>query len=211
MSKKYKLIILLLIITLILSNIVTYTKYKEIKHAEETTFSLLVNRFYFYGISLPYESIQVVNERMANESIDKEGVTTWLHEIISNMSVAVETSSLAANHWNLTIGDKNQYDAVIEVSRFFESIRMNLDDILKTEKDFAVWKQACTDLEEILQILKNNTDEQKIAGSDYNEMKMHWSELMEMVHEKHSNSRLLESYFRIYSDGKRDIIEHSYV
>lgn len=97
-----------------------------------------------------------------------------------------------------TIGDKNQYDSVIEVSRFFESIRMNLDDILKTEKDFAVWKQACTDLEEILQILKSNTDEQKIAGSDYNDMKMHWRELMEMVHEKHSNSRLLESYFRIY-------------
>lgn len=198
MPKKYKLMFVLLIIMLIFSNLVTYTKYKEMKQTETTTFSLLVNRFYSYGIMLPYDSIRMVNEKIANQTIDEGEVRVRLNEIISDMRVAAETASIAANHWNLTIGDKNQYDSVSEVSRFFDSLRINLNDIVKTEKDLEAWAQAFTDLEEILRIMKSNTDEQKIRSGDYNEIKVHWNELMELVREEHSNSRLLKSYFVVY-------------
>jgi len=186
------------LIALLLTNIVTLTKYREIKQTETTSYSQLVNRFYSYGILLSYDSIHLVNEKVRNGTITEEEVRVWLNEVVSDMRVAAETASIAANHWNLTIGDKNKYDSVGEISRFYESIQINLNDIIKTEKDYTVWKQACIELEEILEIIKNNTSEQKLINADYKEIKIHWKELMELVREKHSDSRLLKSYFLIH-------------
>lgn len=198
-SKKYtKISVVILFIVLVVTNIFSFTSYKEIKNSETMTYSHLVNRFYNYGIMIPYGSIHNVNEKIKNASINQEDVTIWLNEIVSDMKVAAETSSIASNHWNLTIEDKNEHDSVSEVSRFYESIRMNLNDIIRTEKDYAVWKQACTDLEEILEIMKTNTNEQTLLEMDYKQIKAHWRELMELVREKHSDSRLLKSYFSMY-------------
>lgn len=196
MSKMFKKIsVVIILITLVITNIYFFISYKEIKQSEATTYSQLVNRFYSYGIALPYNSIHQVNEKVNNGTINKEDVNGWLNEIISNMSVAAEASSIASNHWNLTIGDKNQHDSVAEVSRFFESIRMNLNDIIKTEKDYTIWKQACADLEGILKIMNNNMSEEQLVDMDYSEIKVSWKELMQLVHEQYSDSRLLKSYF----------------
>lgn len=183
---------------LLLTNVITFIKYNKIKQAETTSYSQLVDRFYSYGILLSYDSILLVNEKIRNGTINEEDVRVWLNEIISDMKVSAETASIAANHWNLTIGDKNEYDSVGEISQFYKSIQINLNDIIKTEKDYTVLKQACIELEEILEIIKNNTNEQKLISADYKEIKIHWKELMELVHEKHSDSRLLKSYFLIY-------------
>lgn len=198
MTKTYKMISILVLITLLLTNVITFIKYNKIKQAETTSYSQLVDRFYSYGISLSYDSILLVNGKIRNGSINEEDVRVWLNEIVSDMKVSAETASIADNHWNLTIGDKNEYDSVGEISQFYKSIQINLNDIIKTEKDYTVLKQACIELEEILEIIKNNTNEQKLISADYKEIKIHWKELMELVHEKHSNSRLLKSYFLIY-------------
>lgn len=199
MSRKYmKIGVVILFIVLVITNIFSFVKYKEIKNSETLTYSHLVNRFYNYGIMIPYDSIHNVNEKIKNATINQEDVAVWLNEIVSDMKVAAETSSIAANHWNLTIEDKNEHDSVAEVSQFYGSIRMNLNDIIRTEKDYEVWKQACMDLEEILEIMKNNTNEQALLDMDHKQIKAHWKELMELVREKHVDSRLLKSYFSMY-------------
>lgn len=198
MPKRFKKIsVVVLILALVGTSIFFFMKYKEVNKSEMVTYSLLVNRFYSYGISIPYNSIHLVNEKINNGTLDEADVKVWLHDIISNMSIATETSSIASNHWNLTIGDRNRHDSVAEVSRFFESIRVNLNDIIKTEKDYTIWKQACADLEGILKIMNSNVSEEQLADMDYSEVKVRWKELMQLVHEQYSDSRLLKSYFAL--------------
>lgn len=192
------MISILVLITLLLTNIITFTRYTKLKQADTTSYSQLVNRFYSYGISQSYDLIHLVNEKIRNGTVNEEDVRDRLNEIVSDMRVSAETASIAANHWNLTIGDKNEYDSVGEISEFYKSIQINLNDIIKTEKDFTVLKQACIELEGILEIIKNNTNEQEIISADYKGIKMYWKEIMGLVQEKHSDTRLLRSYFLVH-------------
>ncbi|RCW42182.1 hypothetical protein [Paenibacillus prosopidis] len=199
MNKNYKKIgVIIILIILVMTNIIFFAKFKELRQVETASYSQLVNRFYVIGIMNTYSTIQLVNEKIKKDTTNKEDVKTWLLEITSDMKLAAHTSSIASNHWNLTIEDKNRHDSVAEVSQFFENIQISLYDIIQTEKDYSVWKQACIDLEEILEIMKSNTNEQVFLNADYKEIKTYWKELMKKIYEKHSESRLLKSYFKMY-------------
>ncbi|MFS0870372.1 hypothetical protein [Paenibacillus xylanilyticus] len=198
MTNRYKIISIVIILILILTNILTFTNYRDVRQAETETYRLLVNRFYSYGILLSYDYTHLINERIKNETMDEEGIRVWLNEVVTNMKIAEETSSIAATHWNTTIGDQNRYDSVSEISHFYKSIHTNLLDIINTEKDYSVLVKSVMELEEILEIIKNNTSEQRIVDADYNEIKKQWRELMDLVYGEKSDSRLLKSYFSTY-------------
>ncbi|MGF9697872.1 hypothetical protein [Paenibacillus sp. MABNR03] len=198
MTNRYKIISIAIILILVLTNILTFTNYRDVRQAETETYRLLVNRFYSYGILLSYDYTHLINERIKNETMDEEGIRVWLNEVVTNMKIAEETSSIAATHWNNTTGDQNRYDSVSEISHFYKSIHTNLLDIINTENDYSVLVKNVMELEEILEIIKNNTSEQRIVDADYNEIKKQWRELMDLVYEEKADSRLLKSYFSTY-------------
>ncbi|MGM0885254.1 MAG: hypothetical protein ACQEXQ_29955 [Bacillota bacterium] len=202
MSRKIKLIILLMVLVILgltLLSIHYHRQYRLYKSADYNAYTLAINGITSNGIGTPLMETSRALELINQNSPDmKKGVESWLMEVASNLSVAEKSAMIASKHLNISIKENSRADSIDELSGFFRYINTSLLDIIRTEKDFEQWKQACMELNEIMMFLDENLDEAVLSRGDYYEVKQHWNQLMEKVYIQHPKSRLLKSYYFMY-------------
>ncbi|ANE45592.1 hypothetical protein SY83_03955 [Paenibacillus swuensis] len=197
MGRNVKYLILVMvfaIVGLVMLSANYQNKYNAYKNAEQNAYILAVNSILNNGIEMPQfqtsKALELFNE---NSSEAKEGIETWLLEAATDISVAQKFAEIASIHLSMT--QKENSGTYAGMPDFFGSIRTSLLDIVRTENDFEQWKQASTELNEIMKFLNENLDDAVVLHGDYDEVKEHWNQLMEQIHQKYPNSRLLKPYF----------------
>lgn len=206
MSRKIKLTFVLMsfvILGLVLLSIHYHNKYQLYKEADNYAYRLSVNGIISSGVDMPLfgtsRALELINQ---NSPEMKIGVESWLLEAASNLSVAEKSAQIAIGHLNISPKDKDMFDSMNELSGFFGYIKNSLLDILRTERDFEQWEQACIELNDIMAFLDENLNEEVLSRGDYSEVQQHWKQLMNQINEKHPNSRLLKSYYFMYGFGE---------
>lgn len=192
MNNKWKYLILLLVVVLLLTGTLqAKKKYDQYQNTDRYVFSLMNRELVTNGMN-QYSQLNQLLKELDRGSITMTQFESGLLNVVKNLDRAeLAEYTLANTHWNYTY---DQSISANDITQFLSYISYKLKYIALSDDDKAK-VEAVKELKEIFLTLENNLDRERMMSGDYASIKNSWTAALKAVYKEHGDSDLVKSFF----------------
>lgn len=192
MNNKWKYLILLLVVVLLLTGTLqAKKKYDQYQNTDRYVLSLMNRELVTNGM-YQYSQLNQLLKELDRGSISMTQFESGLLDIVKDLDRAeLAEYTLANTHWNYTY---DQSISANDITQFLSYISYKLKYIALSD-DAEAKVDAVKELKEIFLTLENNLDQASMMSGNYASIKNSWTAALKAVYKEHGDSDLVKSFF----------------